>query len=192
MRELPAANRSWTDDLDARARRLAWLLLDVDGVLTDGRLWLTADGEAMKSFDVRDGLAVQLARRSGLEVGILSARSSPIVARRAAELGLDEVIQGENDKLAAFEQLLARRGFEASQVAYLADDLQDLPVLLRCGLAAAPADAAREIRERVHFVTEAAGGRGAVRELVERLLGARGAWSRIVEGFTRREGNGDS
>lgn len=192
MREPFPVNRSWTAELDERARRLRWLLLDVDGVLTDGRLWFSADGEVMKSFDVRDGLAVQLARRAGLEVGILSARSSPVVARRAADLGLAEVLQGEADKLRAFEQLLARHGLTPDEVAYLADDLQDLPVLARCGLPASPADAVVEVRERVLYVTAAAGGRGAVRELVERLLSARGAWSGIVARFAGSEEPDDS
>lgn len=192
MREPIPIHRSWTAELDERARRLRWLLLDVDGVLTDGRLWFSAEGEAMKSFDVRDGLAVQLARRAGLEVGILSARSSPVVTRRAADLGLTEVLQGEDDKLRAFEQLLARHALAPDQVAYLADDLQDLAVLGRCGLPASPADAVAEVRARVLYVTEAAGGRGAVRELVERLLTARGAWSGIVAGCAGSEEPDDS
>ncbi len=182
MSEAFAANRSWTPELDRKARALSWLLLDVDGVLTDGRLHLSAAGEAFKSFHVRDGLAVKLARASGLSVGILSARESAIVAARAIELGVDEVVQGREDKGAAFRELLDRRGLDAAAVAYAGDDLQDLPVLAAAGLSAAPCDAAPEVLAAVDFVTGAAGGQGAVRELVERLLAARGDWTRLVAG----------
>jgi 3-deoxy-D-manno-octulosonate 8-phosphate phosphatase (KDO 8-P phosphatase) len=184
MSEAFAANRSWTPELDRRARALSWLLLDVDGVLTDGRLHLSAAGEAFKCFHVRDGLAVKLARAAGLSVGILSARESAIVAGRARELGVDEVIQGREDKGAAFRELVARHAIDPAAVAYVGDDLQDLPVLAAAGLSAAPADAASEVLAAVDFVTGAAGGQGAVRELVERLLTARGDWPRLIAGFT--------
>ncbi len=184
MSEAFAANRSWTPELDRRARALSWLLLDVDGVLTDGRLHLSAAGEAFKSFHARDGLAVKLARAAGLSVGILSARESAIVSARALELGVDEVLQGREDKGAAFRELVERRAVDPAAVAYVGDDLQDLPVLAAAGLSAAPADAASEVLAAVDFVTGAAGGQGAVRELVERLLTARGDWPRLVAGFT--------
>ncbi len=177
---------SWTPELAARARKLKWLLLDVDGVLTDGRLWFGADGagtEIVKVFDVRDGLGIKLLTSAGVEVGILSARTSPIVEQRGRDLGLSEVLQGRDDKLATFRDFLARRKLAAEEVAYLADDLLDLAVLGVCGLAAAPADAAPEVRRRVHYVTVARGGRGAVRELAERLLVARGEWESIVARF---------
>jgi len=179
METIPA-NRGWTPELDRKARRLEWLVLDVDGVLTDGRLHVSADGELFKSFDVRDGLAIQLAQAGGLKVGLLSARSSEIVERRAAEVGIAEIIQGSDDKGAALGQLLARRGLDAAAVAYMGDDLQDLSALAVAGLSAAPADAAAEVRAAVDYATAAAGGRGAVRELVERLLVARGSWAAIV------------
>jgi 3-deoxy-D-manno-octulosonate 8-phosphate phosphatase (KDO 8-P phosphatase) len=179
METIPG-NRGWTPELDRKARRLEWLVLDVDGVLTDGRLHVSADGELFKSFDVRDGLAIQLAQAGGLKVGLLSARSSEIVERRAAEVGIAEIIQGSDDKGAALGQLLARRGLDAAAVAYMGDDLQDLSALAVAGLSAAPADAAAEVRAAVDYATAAAGGRGAVRELVERLLVARGSWAAIV------------
>jgi 3-deoxy-D-manno-octulosonate 8-phosphate phosphatase (KDO 8-P phosphatase) len=116
-------------------------------------------------------------------VGILSARASGVVNRRAAGLGIVEVMQGANDKEAAFRRFLARHALAAGEVAYFADDLQDLAVLAACGLAAAPADAVADVRRRVAFVTEASGGRGAVRELAERILAARGVWEAIVERF---------
>ncbi len=182
-----SANRSWTPELDRKARGLSWLVLDVDGVLTDGLLHLGAEGEAFKSFHVRDGLAIQLARAAGLEVGILSARASEIVARRAGELGIVELMQGESDKRAAFRGLLARHGVKAQAVAFVGDDLQDLAVLGEAGFSVAPADAVPQVRAAVDFVTEAAGGHGCVRELVERLLVARDVWSSVLSGFAARD-----
>jgi 3-deoxy-D-manno-octulosonate 8-phosphate phosphatase (KDO 8-P phosphatase) len=178
-----APNRGWTPELDRKARAIEWLVLDVDGVLTDGRLHLGADGELVKCFHVRDGLAIRLAQAAGLRVAILSARSSSIVARRAAEVGIDEVVQGREDKAAAFRELVSRRRVAAAAVAYVGDDLQDLPVLVAAGLAAAPADAVAEVRAAVDYVTGARGGEGCVRELVERLLVARGAWEAVVARF---------
>jgi 3-deoxy-D-manno-octulosonate 8-phosphate phosphatase (KDO 8-P phosphatase) len=175
-----AANRSWTPDLDRKARELDWLVLDVDGVLTDGRLHYSAGGELYKSFHVRDGLAVKLARRAGLKVAILSARDTEIVSARAREIGIDEIVQGREDKGAAFAELLARRGVAAARAAYCGDDLPDLPALAAAGLSVAPADAVAEVLAAVDFVTAARGGRGAVRELVERLLAARRAWAPIL------------
>ncbi len=160
------------------------MLTDVDGVLTDGNLVFSASGEATKAFSVKDGFGLQLAQRAGLGVGLLSARSSEIVLRRAEELGLSLILQGVTDKGQAFSEFLARNALQADAVAYIGDDLPDLPVLTRCGLAAAPADAAAEVRQRVHFVTQAAGGQGAVRELVERILSAQGKWNTIVQTFT--------
>jgi 3-deoxy-D-manno-octulosonate 8-phosphate phosphatase (KDO 8-P phosphatase) len=181
-----AANRSWTPELDRKARALTWLVLDVDGVLTDGLLHVGPDGELFKSFHVRDGLAVKLARAAGLKIAILSARDSEVVRRRAGELGVDEVVQGREDKGAALVELLGRHGAAPADAGYVGDDLQDLPALGLAGLSAAPADAAREVRAAVDFVTEAAGGRGCVRELVERLLGARDAWAPVLAAFAAR------
>ncbi|HLF56778.1 MAG TPA: HAD hydrolase family protein [Thermoanaerobaculia bacterium] len=176
-------NRSWTPELDRKACALAWIVLDVDGVLTDGRLHLGNDGELVKSFHVRDGLAVKLAQAAGLQVAILSARSSEIVARRAAEIGIAEIVQGCEDKAAALRELLARRGVASAAAAYVGDDLQDLAALRAAGLSAAPADAVAEVRDAVDYVTDARGGDGCVRELIERVLVARGAWSAAVERF---------
>lgn len=174
-------------ELARRAKRLDWLLLDVDGVLTDGRLVYGGQGERYKVFHVRDGLAIRLARQAGLKVGILSGRSSPPLERRAADLGLDAVVLARSDKGRAFAEFLDREGTAADRVAYAGDDLLDLPVLRRCALSFAPADAAAEVRERVDRVLAAGGGRGAVRELVELLLRARGAWEGAVESFDRAD-----
>ncbi len=186
LRPSPIPPGLWPPALDARALGLKWLLLDVDGVLTDGRLWFDRNGEMgelVKVFDVRDGLGIKLLAGAGIEVGILSARTSPIVDKRSRDLGLREVLQGRDNKLDTFRDFLSRHALDASEVAYLADDLLDLAVLGACGLSAAPADAVADVRSRVHYVTAAGGGRGAVRELAERLLAARGVWESILAGF---------
>jgi len=155
------------------ALRLRFLLFDVDGVLTDGRLFYLEEGVAV-AFNVKDGVAVGRAREAGLGVGFLSARGSSAVARRAADLGVDEVVLGCGDKLAAFGQILERQGLDPSEVAYVGDDLVDLPVLRRVGLSAAPADAAAEVRANVDLVLNAPGGGGVARELVDRIVEALG------------------
>jgi len=163
-----------------RAEHIRLLLLDVDGVLTDGSVVLLGDGQELKSFYVRDGTAIVVARREGLEIGLLSGRSSEVTKRRAAELGIELVVQGETDKAAAFERILEKAGLTAETVAFMGDDLLDLPVLRRAGLAAAPADAVPEVLAEAHWVSRHPGGRGAVRELVEVLLDARGRWAHWV------------
>lgn len=164
-----------------RAQRLRLLLLDVDGVLTDGTIGLTSAGDEWKSFYVRDGSAIHWARQSGITVGMLSGRVSEATVRRAAELKIGIVLQGETDKLAAYSRVAAAQNLEDDQIGFMGDDLLDLPVLVRAGLSAAPADAIAEVREHVHFVTEAPGGRGAVRELIEVILRARGQWDALVD-----------
>jgi 3-deoxy-D-manno-octulosonate 8-phosphate phosphatase (KDO 8-P phosphatase) len=156
-----------------RAARVRLVVLDVDGVLTDGRLYFGPDGEALKVFDVRDGHGVRLLREAGLGVALLSSRASPIVTRRASELDIAPVLQGERDKLAALERLLAATGVAAAECAYMGDDWPDLPVMANVGFAAAVADAAPEVRRAAHWIAEAEGGRGAVRALAEYVLRCR-------------------
>lgn len=163
-----------------RAQSIDWLLLDVDGVLTDGRLYFSGSGEALKVFHVRDGLAMQLARRAGVRVGLLSSRRSAALARRAAELDLDAVMTGRDDKLRAYTGFLAAQATRPERVAYVGDDLPDLPVIHRTGLSFCPADAVPEVRSAVDRVLSARGGQGAVREAVEWLLRARGSWESLV------------
>jgi 3-deoxy-D-manno-octulosonate 8-phosphate phosphatase (KDO 8-P phosphatase) len=167
----------------ARAAELSWLLFDVDGVLTDGRLLYGADGEQWKVFDVRDGLGLKLAQRAGLKVGLLSGRESRALLDRAQELGVDALVTNRIDKQAAFRELLAAHATSARRVAYLGDDLVDLPVLLACGLSFAPADAVPDVRSRVHRVLDRPGGRAAAREMVELVLRARGDWDRLLADF---------
>lgn len=174
-----------SDDVFARrAARIEWLLLDVDGVLTDGHLHYTRWGEQVKSFHVHDGLALKLAQRAGLKVGLLSGRRSRPLEVRAAELGLDAVILGAKDKNVAFDEFLEKHATRPVQVAYAGDDLPDLPVLGRCALSFAPADAVPEVRAVVHRVLERAGGQAAGREIVELLLEARGAWAGLLATYS--------
>lgn len=163
---------------DSLLRRVRLVLLDVDGVLTDGRLWLGPVGEEWKSFHVHDGLAIVLAIAAGLVVAVVSSRTSDAVARRCAELGLGEVHQGVPDKLAVYEVLRGRHGCRDENVAAMGDDLADLPVLRRAGLAVAPADAVPEVRRAARWVTRRSGGAGAVREAMEAILRAQGHWPR--------------
>jgi 3-deoxy-D-manno-octulosonate 8-phosphate phosphatase (KDO 8-P phosphatase) len=166
-------------DLTARARRVRMLLFDVDGVLTDCSVTMTSADET-KTFSIRDGAALVWARECGLEIGLLSGRPSPATTRRAAELGIELVIQSGGGKRDPFVNLLAARGLTADEVAYMGDDLADLPVMARAGLTAAPADAAPEVAARAHWVSAHPGGHGAVREFIELVLRARGEWDAIV------------
>jgi 3-deoxy-D-manno-octulosonate 8-phosphate phosphatase (KDO 8-P phosphatase) len=156
----------------ARAARIRLVLLDVDGVLTDGRLYYGPEGELMKAFDVKDGHGMVLLR-DHLDFGVISGRPGKATQRRLEELRVKHMIFGQIDKLAGYAQL-AHLGMADDEVAYMGDDLNDLPLLRRVGLSAAPADARPEVRAAVHFVTVAPGGRGAVRELCDLLAAARG------------------
>lgn len=168
----------------ARAKKIRVLLMDVDGVLTDGRVWLASwpDGTAheMKGFDAYDGQGLMLARTMGLRTGVITGRESPAVARRAKELGLEFVYQGQAVKVVAFEEILANSGAQAEEVCYAADDLPDLPVLRRVGFAVAVANASAEVKKAAHYVTRARGGAGAVREVVELILKAQGKWKQAI------------
>lgn len=162
--------------LRERAARIRLLVLDVDGVLTDGGLVYDKDGEATKRFDVHDGFAMVAARRAGLEMAIVSGRASDAVTRRMAELGVGEVHQGVADKAAVVRDLIARRGLAPREVAAMGDDLPDLSMLGVTGLALAPANAAPEVRRAADWRSRRHGGAGAVREAVEWLLRARRSW----------------
>jgi 3-deoxy-D-manno-octulosonate 8-phosphate phosphatase (KDO 8-P phosphatase) len=161
-----------------RCQALKLVLTDVDGVMTDGRILLLPGGAEAKSFHVRDGLGLVMARGAGLKTGLISGRTSEEVARRAAELGMDVVRQGIADKVACFDEVLAELGLEAREVAYIGDDVNDLPLLKAVGLSAAPADASVEVRDAAFLVTERRGGEGCLREFLEAILRARGDWER--------------
>jgi 3-deoxy-D-manno-octulosonate 8-phosphate phosphatase (KDO 8-P phosphatase) len=167
-------------ELADRAGRIELLLLDVDGVLTDGGIYIDADGRDLKRFHVADGSGIKYFQRVGREVALLSGRSSPAVTARAAELGIARVFQNAKAKEPVYERILADAGLADSQVAVMGDDLPDLPLLRRAGLAIAPANAAEPVRAAADVVTAAGGGRGAVREAVEMLLKSAGLWDRIM------------
>lgn len=164
----------------AAARLVELLVLDVDGVLTDGRLQIDDRGVETKSFHVRDGLGLNVWRRLGGEIAIITGRAGGAVRHRAAELGIEHVFQGVGDKARVFGELLADTGLDASQTAMMGDDLPDLPVLRLAGYPMAPSDAAPEVREIASFVTVRPGGLGAVREAVEHLLRAQDRWDEAI------------
>jgi 3-deoxy-D-manno-octulosonate 8-phosphate phosphatase (KDO 8-P phosphatase) len=155
-----------------RAKRVRLMVFDVDGVLTDGRLWYGPAGEALKAFHVLDGHGIKLLSQGGTAIALLSGRASPAVAQRAAELGIGEVLQGIEDKRGAFEALAARHGLALAETGYMGDEVVDLPVLRRCGFACAPRQAHERVRASAHYVTRARAGCGAVREVCELVLRA--------------------
>ena len=162
-------------------RKIRLLLLDVDGVLTDGKITLLPDGEEVKSFSIYDGLAIRLAQRAGIEVGFITGRSSRVVSLRALELGVNLVVQGSSDKSADLRKALRERQLESDEVAYMGDDLADIPPLRLAGFSAAPENAAEQVKYQVHYVTRAKGGEGAVREVIELLLKTAGKWNQAID-----------
>lgn len=155
------------------------IISDVDGVWTDGRIIYTSGGDEIKEFNVRDGLGVKLAQRAGITVALLTSRQSPVIERRAKELGIVDVHQGAANKLVAAEKL----GVPFDQIAYIGDDLPDLAPMYRAAISAAPSDAAPEVLAAATWKLESAGGRGAFRELVEKLLRERGEWDVLLKEF---------
>jgi len=178
-----AHNDLHVPELHDKASRIRLLLFDVDGVLTDGVVLMHADGSESKGFHIRDGAAIVWAQRAGLTVGLLSARSSGATSLRAAQLAVRLVMQGVSSKLSAYEQIVRDAGLEDAAVAYMGDDLLDLPVIARAGLSGAPADAAPEVRARVDWVSGAGGGRGAAREFIELVLRAQNRWDGITRDY---------
>ena len=171
--------------IERRASHIKLLLMDCDGVLTDGRLWLLEEEGEHKSFNTHDGLGLTLFHRAGLRSGIISGRSSPAVARRARELGVEFVRQGDSDKRQAFAEIIEAAGVGEDEVAFVGDDLPDVPLMKHSELAVAVADATEETRLSAHYVTRARGGRGAVREVVELILKAQGRWHDVIEGYLK-------
>ncbi len=165
---------------ESRAARIKLLLFDVDGVLTDGGVIINSDGTESKRFGIRDGIAMVWAQRAGVKVGLLSARHSPTTPHRAAQLGITLIYQGVTSKAEAYTNILAAEGLTDAEVAYMGDDIVDLSVLQRAGLAAAPADAVPEVLEQVHWISSSRGGYGAARELIELVLRAQQKWTTIV------------
>jgi 3-deoxy-D-manno-octulosonate 8-phosphate phosphatase (KDO 8-P phosphatase) len=172
-------SHDYPSDIRQRARKIRLLLLDVDGVLTDGSLYFDAKGESHKVFHVRDGHGIKLAQQAGIEVAFLSGRRSDAAYHRARELGISRFYEGLRDKVAVLEELKAALGLAPEEVATVADDLVDLPLFSRVGLAVAVADAVAEVKAAAHWTTTLPGGKGAVREVCDLLLQAQGKWAEI-------------
>ena len=168
------------DEINERARRIRMLILDCDGVLTDGRIIMLPAGDETKVFDVKDGHAIVMLHRAGIKSGIISGRQSSIVRARAKELGIAHVHEMAWVKTEAYEKILAEENLTNEEVCYIGDDVVDIPLLRRAGLAVAVADAVAEVKPFAHLVTTRAGGRGAVREVIELILEAQGKWQEAL------------
>lgn len=167
-------------DARQRAARIRLMAFDIDGVMTDGGLCYTEDGRELKTFNVMDGLGLKLLQKAGIELAIVTGRTSGVVAARAADLGINHVFQGVSDKATTVAELLQRLGLHWADAAFMGDDLIDLQVMSRCGLALAPANAHPLAKDRAHAVTDASGGRGAVREAAEFVLSAQGKLEAVL------------
>ena len=168
------------DRVKDRAAKIKLLMMDVDGVLTGGQIILDNEGNELKAFHVRDGHGIKMAMRAGITIAIITGRESKVVLVRAKELGIDEVHQKSFDKLETYTDLLSRLGMAEEEAAYVGDDIVDIPVMRRVGLAVAVADAEEYVKQEAHAVTLRRGGEGAVREVVDFILGARGDWDRLT------------
>ncbi len=174
-------------DAEQRAKRVEFILMDVDGVMTDGRIYLIPDGKSgcneMKTFDVSDGVAITFAHRVGLHTGILTGRVSDSVTWRAKDLGISIVEQGSHNKIETYEKILNEHKLADSILCYIGDDWQDLPMMRRAALAVAPANACDDVKKAAHIVTEKPGGRGAVREALEFILKSQNKWNDAVQRY---------
>ena len=169
-----------TDDISRRAQGIKLLALDVDGVLTDGKLYFSNDGSEMKAFNTLDGHGIKLLRKSGVEVAIITGRTSDLVARRAKDLGITQLVQGREDKLAALHELLKDNAIELQAIAFMGDDYPDLTVMRRVGLAMTVAGALPIMRENAHWQSQHRGGEGAVREACDFIMQAQGTYHRAL------------
>jgi YrbI family 3-deoxy-D-manno-octulosonate 8-phosphate phosphatase len=170
--------------LDERCQPIELILSDVDGVLTDGQIVLDSQGIESKSFHIRDGMGIRLWQKAGYQFGLITLRSSHMVKVRAAELGIQIIRQGTDDKLAAVQQILSELRLQRRQVCYLGDDLPDLRTVRAVGLGVAVADACAELRQAAHYVTAAGGGAGAVREIIELILKAQRRWDDLIQAYS--------
>lgn len=168
--------------VEQRASRIKLLLMDCDGVLTNGRIWIV-DGDDQKTFNTRDGLGLELLHRAGLTSGIISGRESTALQYRAEALGMLFIHQGVENKVAAFERILEKAALDRSEVAYIGDDLNDIPLMRRSELAVAVADATEETKQHAHYVTRAVGGDGAVRETIELILKTQNRWDELIKRY---------
>lgn len=166
-----------------RLKKIRLLLLDVDGVMTDGRITYNDRGVETKSFDVKDGHGLKMLQRAGVQIGIITGRQSEVVAFRAAELAIDILYQGAKDKLIPYQEILLRHGFAEEEIAYMGDDVIDIPILRRVGFAATVADAVDDVKPYAHYITRRDGGRGAVREVCDLLLKESGRWETTADRY---------
>ncbi len=173
----------YTPEIIERAKKIKLLLLDVDGVLTDGRFIYGNYGDEIKSYDVNDGLGVFLVKRSGIKCVILTAKASPVVKKRAKEMRIDKVYQDFHYKIEALEEIHKKFRVTDEEICFIGDDLIDIPILRRVGLAVCPPNAVDDVKQFVHFITEKKGGRGAVREVCDLLLKAQGTWKKATERY---------
>jgi len=175
------------EKLEKRLKAIKMILLDVDGVLTNGQLIIGANGELVKVFNALDGMGIKLAIRAGLLFGIITGRTSKAITVRAKELGIKDIFQGVRDKTESCNIILEKYNLTSEEVAYVGDDWQDLPLLLRVGFSATIDNGAEEVKKRVHYTAKAKGGEGAVREIVELILKAQGLYDKILEEFVNWE-----
>lgn len=169
--------------IEVRAKKVRLLVFDVDGVLTNGQIIFGPEGEAMKVFNSQDGLGITAAHRAGLKTAVITGRNSEMVRRRGAELKIAEVCQGSMDKMQHLQGIVARHGVGFDEIAYMGDDLNDLAIMRKVGLACAVANAVAEVKAAAHFVTSKEGGRGAVREVIEMILKAQDKWAAVVAAY---------
>jgi 3-deoxy-D-manno-octulosonate 8-phosphate phosphatase (KDO 8-P phosphatase) len=170
----------------AKAAPVRLLLLDVDGVLTDGSIFYSHDGMETKGFNTQDGFGLRLLLETGIETGVITARTSEAVARRAQDLKMRYVFQGESNKLAAYKEIVRQSGLKPFEIAYMGDDWLDLVLLVRVGFAAAPANGVDEVKHAAHYVCRKQGGHGAVRELCDFLLEAKGVGQQLLQNYMSR------
>ena len=179
-----------TESLTASLQKIKLLALDVDGVLTDGSIYISPAGEVFKGFNAKDGMGISCALRSGLQIAVITGRQSPIVERRCEELGITLLQQGVKDKRLALQQMTQKLGLVREEIAYMGDDLNDIPAFKASGLNLVPADAAIEVMAVADVITKASGGRGAVREAITMILAAQDNWNVIVNSYLNA-GQGD-
>ena len=178
------------ESLTASLQKIKLLALDVDGVLTDGSIYISPAGEVFKGFNAKDGMGISCALRSGLQIAVITGRQSPIVERRCEELGITLLQQGVKDKRLALQQMAQELGLVREEIAYMGDDLNDIPAFKASGLNLVPADAAMEVLAVANIITKASGGRGAVREAITMILAAQDKWNVIVNSYLNA-GQGD-
>lgn len=181
----------FTEDAFERAKKIKLIIFDVDGTLTDGGIYIGSNGELFKAFNCQDGFAITVAHKFGLKTAIITGRESVITLNRAKELGITAVRQGQMNKRNAYKDLKAELNLRDDEIAYVADDIIDLPVFVQVGFRAAVGNARIEVQERAHFVAENDGGKGAVREVLEFILKAQGKWSEVIRQYTTVEDTAD-